>query len=534
MIDYSENYFTLGILFQRTGSVLPQAFSWAVTNGTFAALIHWALRYFGPYIESELAIFRSQMDGVPSVWSGYTAVLSILIVFRNNQAYSRFWEGATLVNQTRGEWFNAISSLIAFCNQTEAKAEEVAHFQALLVRLASLLHCSAMQEVCEIDEDSLEILDPTGLNEESMRFLEIAHDRCEIILQWMQRLIIEAQTAQIIIAAPPILSRSFQELSRGVVNLNNVRKIRDIPFPFPYNQVLIAMLAIHWFITPTLAGFYVESIWWAFMICFFVTGGLWCVVYIAREIEQPFGEDPNDLPMVQIQKDFNNSLLSLMQPLAQKVPSFKYDKSKELRLTQRYVKDEDADSSSKQKTQVCSKPAAFSANSRQDSSSSLSSSGRQYDAGRQVSPMSDAFPGTRQLSPQEITEVIMEEHGKMAPDLVISTEAALESKIRELESAHSELADEMPSHLLPEQCQSRPQGDDEGPSKSHHDKQWYEEIDVPPASCSPKLMYKKIWSKHVDSPSAASSCIAVHDQAYSIQEVLRQYPHEDGDMNYSV
>ena len=41
-----------------------------------------------------------------SVWSSYSFVLSFLVVFRNNQAYSRFWEGATLMNEMRGEWLN--------------------------------------------------------------------------------------------------------------------------------------------------------------------------------------------------------------------------------------------------------------------------------------------------------------------------------------------------------------------------------------------------------------------------------------------
>ena len=30
--------------------------------------------------------------------------------------------------------------------------------------------------------------------------------------------------------------------------------------------------------------------------------------YIAQEIDQPFGEDPNDLPVVQMQSDFNHKL----------------------------------------------------------------------------------------------------------------------------------------------------------------------------------------------------------------------------------
>lgn len=409
MIDYSDHNYVLGIVCQRTGSVLPQALVWALSNALFAGIAHWAISYISAYMEQNLDDFKGQMDGVTTIWSGYTAVLGFLIVFRNNQAYSRFWEGATLVNQTRGEWFNAVSSLIAFCDMSEARKTEVEHFQALLVRLASLLHCSALQEVCEIEDASLEILDPTGLEQESMAFLEIAHDRCEIIMQWLQRLIMVAHKDNVLIAPPPILSRSFQELSRGVVNLNNVRKIRDIPFPFPYNQVLVCMLAVHWIVTPLIAAFYVSSIWWACAICFFVTGGLWCVIYIAKEIDQPFGEDPNDLPMVEMQRDFNRSLSNLMEPLAQRIPDFVHDKTRQLKITGRY----EAPTTSRTSQRVSR--FAEKGSDRQEALIALEES-----FGRQVTPLSDAFSNgstsCAEKNQSALQEVIMEEPSDIDED----------------------------------------------------------------------------------------------------------------------
>eukprot|EP00930_Biecheleria_cincta_P080003 TRINITY_DN6806_c0_g2_i1.p1 TRINITY_DN6806_c0_g2~~TRINITY_DN6806_c0_g2_i1.p1 ORF type:complete len:614 (-),score=83.83 TRINITY_DN6806_c0_g2_i1:76-1671(-) len=277
------------------------------------------------------------MDGTGVMWSGYTAVLGFLVVFRNNQAYSRFWEGATLVNQTRGEWFNAVSSLMAFCTNDPERKREVHHFEQLMLRLASLLHCSALQEVCEIEDANLEIIDCQGVEQESLLFLEQVHDRCEIIMSWIQRLIMKAHLSGVVVAPPPILSRSFQELSRGVVNLNNVRKIRDIPFPFPYNQVLIFMLAVHWVVTAIQAATVIDSIMWAGIICFCVTGALWSVIYIGKEIDQPFGEDANDLPMVEMQKDFNRSLMNLMHPRAKAIPTFEIvERSRKVTVTKRY------------------------------------------------------------------------------------------------------------------------------------------------------------------------------------------------------
>mmetsp|Transcript_140212 Transcript_140212/g.355645 ORF Transcript_140212/g.355645 Transcript_140212/m.355645 type:complete len:591 (+) Transcript_140212:168-1940(+) len=314
MIEYDSSNFGLSVLCKVRGSVFPRAAVWALPCSIVAMLLHVFLRPD----ENEI----NPVEGVIELWSGYTFVLGFLIVFRNNQAYFRFWEGATLVQTVRGEWFNATSSLIAFCAKSSDKHQQVEQFQQLLVRLVSMLHCSALQQVCELEDNSLEIIDTTGMRKESISHLTRSPDRVETILQWMQRLIVEASQAGAMDIPAPILSRAFQELSRGYVNLNNVRKIKDVPFPFPYAQMITAMLIVHWLVTPVLASQIVATMWLAGAISFFVTCAFWMLFYIAQEIDQPFGEDPNDLQVRRMQEDFNRSLIHLLDPLTQTVPAF--------------------------------------------------------------------------------------------------------------------------------------------------------------------------------------------------------------------
>jgi len=318
MIKYDSGDWGIVFIFRLTGSVFPKAWCWAMPNALLAIFLHWFIE--PSKLDGER--WANSMQGVDIIWGGYTFVLGFLVVFRNNQAYTRFWEGATLINQVRGEWFNAVSSLIAFCNKSEDKKSQVDHFQHLLVRLASMLYCSALQQVCALEDDTLEIIDTNGMDETSLDFLTDANDRCEIIIQWIQRLIVDAECDQVLKVAPPILSRAFQELSRGIVNLNNARKIKEISFPFPYAQMITCMLLVHWMVTPLLASQVIHSWYWAGIVCFFVTIAFWCLIYIALEIDQPFGEDANDLPIREMQRDFNRSLLILLEPLAQSPPSY--------------------------------------------------------------------------------------------------------------------------------------------------------------------------------------------------------------------
>merc|ERR1712194_760397 len=58
---------------------------------------------------------------------------------------------------------------------------------------------------------------------------------------------------------------------------------------------------------------------------FTVSLAFWCINYVAMEIEMPYGDDSNDLPLILIQEDTNSKLTILLDGKAQKPPPFRYD-----------------------------------------------------------------------------------------------------------------------------------------------------------------------------------------------------------------
>merc|ERR1719210_482284 len=101
---------------------------WALSSTLLTALIRWQL---ANHIASE------NFGMGKEVWASFNFVLGVLLVFRTNQAYARYWEGATLLQQARGEWYNAASSVFAFCSPEQNKRREVRDFQLMMVRLMS-------------------------------------------------------------------------------------------------------------------------------------------------------------------------------------------------------------------------------------------------------------------------------------------------------------------------------------------------------------------------------------------------------------
>eukprot|EP00933_Yihiella_yeosuensis_P068105 TRINITY_DN7341_c0_g1_i1.p1 TRINITY_DN7341_c0_g1~~TRINITY_DN7341_c0_g1_i1.p1 ORF type:complete len:364 (+),score=61.94 TRINITY_DN7341_c0_g1_i1:97-1188(+) len=321
MINYATGKWGITFVFQLAGSVFPKAVCWALPNACLALFLH---HYVSPGAENPMG-YDVKMAGVSAMWGAYSFVLGFLIVFRNNMAYARFWDGTSAFEKVRGEWLNAAGSVISFCSQEPEKAEKVREFQHLFIRIMSIQYAVAIQRVCELEDPTMPIIDPTGMDELSLDFLKrtAVDERTDIPLQWLNRMLIDADGAGLFQAAPPVIARAYQDLSRGKVWLQQVRMLRDVPFPFPYAQMISCMLLIHFFMTPVLASQIISRPFWAAIVCFFVVLAFWSLLYIAFQIDNPFGDDLNDLPVRDMVSDFNHSLLTLLEPKAQVSPAFR-------------------------------------------------------------------------------------------------------------------------------------------------------------------------------------------------------------------
>merc|ERR1712129_21133 len=134
---------------------------------------------------------------------------------------------------------------------------------------------------------------------------------------------INALSNGVINVPPPILSRVYQTLSRGFVNLLNAKKIKDTRFPFPHAQAIAVMILILSVLTPLVVTSLMEEALLAMAATFVPMLGLCILNYAAEELEMPFGDDPNDLPMSHFQQEMNSSLLMLIHGCSDHVPALK-------------------------------------------------------------------------------------------------------------------------------------------------------------------------------------------------------------------
>ena len=64
--------------------------------------------------------------------------------------------------------------------------------------------------------------------------------------------------------------------------------------------------------------------WAAGVLCFIPSFGIWALLFIVGQFEQPFGNDANDLALSIMQFDMNSSLLMLLDPEAVRAPALKF------------------------------------------------------------------------------------------------------------------------------------------------------------------------------------------------------------------
>mmetsp|Transcript_37992 Transcript_37992/g.85083 ORF Transcript_37992/g.85083 Transcript_37992/m.85083 type:complete len:398 (-) Transcript_37992:245-1438(-) len=153
------------------------------------------------------------------------------------------------------------------------------------------------------------ILGPISEAESSQ--LQHTTDKALVISKWIAQEITYQALAGNLPVAPPILSRVFQELSNGMLGFNQALKVGLVPFPFPFAHMLSALLVGFLIVSPLAVTSYTGNPPVAIALNFVVVMGFVSLNEISIEIENPFGDDANDLPLIEHQRDRCKSMVEV-------------------------------------------------------------------------------------------------------------------------------------------------------------------------------------------------------------------------------
>jgi len=315
MIVYNPGRLGISFICNLRGSAIPRVMFWTLPCCLASVVLHISI--YKDRVVSEEDADSNRASSV--FFSMFASILGFLIALRLQQAYSRWWEGATVLHQLCTEWSHSFGTLMAFCNSSSAKYEDVRRFQHHAARLYSLLFGCA---ITQLSTEPCEVLDLEGFDSNCLEFLKMCGDPCEVVMLWIQKLIAENDASQVVNVPAPILSRVFDKLGDGMVNLSHAKKIKEFHIPFPLAQIHMLMLTFNTMVTPLYTAALADSPSNAAILCFVVVFSYWSVLYIALDLEEPFSDNLNNLPMLGEEAVFNNSLCTLLHGWTQKVPGF--------------------------------------------------------------------------------------------------------------------------------------------------------------------------------------------------------------------
>mmetsp|Transcript_82259 Transcript_82259/g.145755 ORF Transcript_82259/g.145755 Transcript_82259/m.145755 type:complete len:589 (-) Transcript_82259:122-1888(-) len=324
MIKYKNVAFHPRLLFQAKGSPFPIALLAAVPCAALGVVLQVFRR--NDIVDSEH--FFSTVLNNNAGYTSFTFLCGFMIVFRTQQGYGRFVDGLTNLKAMQAEWYCAASNLVAFCRHSKCEPHEVRNFHHILLRLMSMLHAVALAELEGKEEEDkepvafkLELIDARGIDPESLESLREVECLVELIVQWVQSLTVMHINSGVLSIPPPILARVFHNLSNGLSSFHQAKKLADVPYPFPFMQATEWLLVLHWMITPIVMTNFTDTAVWTGVFSFLATFILWTLNTIATELENPFGEDDNDLHTEEMQVEMNKRYLTLLWPQASRIPT---------------------------------------------------------------------------------------------------------------------------------------------------------------------------------------------------------------------
>jgi ion channel-forming bestrophin family protein len=223
--------------------------------------------------------------------------LGLLLVFRTNASYDRYWEGRRLwggiVNETRNLIRGASVHL----------ADDTPLLRAL-VRWTAIFPWSVMSTL-----RGEENLGPAAQELTPADFSTVQSAQHAPL--WIaQRMTACLQTARRRGLITDIIQTSLDANIQQLIDyVGGCERIRKTPLPFAYVVHLRRALIIYCF---TLPFALVESFgWFTILDVLFVAYTFFGIEEIGVEIEGPFGNDENDLPMQDICETIHNNLYAL-------------------------------------------------------------------------------------------------------------------------------------------------------------------------------------------------------------------------------
>jgi putative membrane protein len=264
----------------------------------FPTMVLMALYSYGiQYLEIEYLHLtsKSKVSNVGMIHSLLGFVLSLLLVFRTNTAYDRWWEGrklwGKLVNDTRNF---AIKINIILTDDRES-ADQISKYLKFFPHLLAK-HLSQESTRLALDEDYSEI-------KNSLK----NHGPNDLIIQLTEKLYQLKKQGKISDVEMLYLDT---QISGFLDVCGGCERIKNTPIPYSYSSFIKKFIILYVLALPV--AYVINLGLFMIPLTVFVYYVLMSLELIAEEIEDPFNNDENDIPMETIAQNIERNVHQIM------------------------------------------------------------------------------------------------------------------------------------------------------------------------------------------------------------------------------
>lgn len=216
-------------------------------------------------------------------------MVAFLVVSRVSAAYTRFWEARTLLSKALQQCRQLSIHSAAFTRNDDS--DKATNWRLMISRrLVELLEQSI--RVLEKPETTIALLhldtddEDVNFDNDPMELVSYVHAAITLHKKYLKEPLIIHKELKL-----------HQYASDFTSYYHELAKFSATPYPFPTAQMTRIFLFVWMFSLPFALIHDVTEVYSIAIIIFFITYGFFGLEFVSIELDDPFGEDPNDLEM---------------------------------------------------------------------------------------------------------------------------------------------------------------------------------------------------------------------------------------------
>eukprot|EP00924_Labyrinthula_sp_SR-Ha-C_P001878 snap_masked-scaffold_30-processed-gene-1.30-mRNA-1 protein AED:1.00 eAED:1.00 QI:0/0/0/0/1/1/2/0/598 len=284
------------------------------------------------YIDRIQKNFLTRFENSNVYFGGLAFIVGFVVVYRAQLAIGRY----TTAQKSYYSMVSKLSDMAMFAKVwVRGEDEESNQLLCSFLRWIQLYHELGTEEIQGFEFSAK--YPRTHITTKEAHLLLRERKRPLIVMGWILNSV--AKHRPKILCGDAVVSRIYVLASEVNTLFNEARRISETPFPFPFAQITVFMISIWGILTPmVIAAFLPQTFGFGPIVSFCGTWMLFAVNESASQLEQPFDDAENDLPILYYSLAFYDDIQGLKNFDTPEITSIWYSKRK--REPPKYPKEE--------------------------------------------------------------------------------------------------------------------------------------------------------------------------------------------------